>query len=230
MLFVGRFDRHKGGDLVIDAFHEIATKDPNAELLFAGPDRGYHDGAGKMFNMIQYVENRISEGDVRRRWRWLGPKSQSAIAELRRCAAVTVVASRYENFPMTVVEAMAFGTPLVAPNAGGISEIIRDGETALAFRAGDSSDLAAKIRLLFDHPELAAKLAASARKDHEARLSPKVIAPQMAAFYARVLARRHARTAPAREVSAPIGPLAHAGQVVGAAFARIRGRGFGTHA
>jgi glycosyltransferase involved in cell wall biosynthesis len=190
ILFVGRFDRHKGGDLVVDAFREVAQKNPTAELFFAGPDRGLKDDAGHTTSLAQYIERNISDRDVQGRLHVLGPQSRDAIGELRRRAAVTVVASRYENFPMTVVEALAFGTPLVASDAGGIPEMVRDGTTALTFRAGDHRDLAAKIGKLIDDRNLASALATRARADYEVRFAPAVVARQMADFYARLLARR----------------------------------------
>ena len=51
-------------------------------------------------------------------------------------------------FPVNVVEAFACGLPVIASDAGAPAEIVRDGTNGLLFRSGDSSDLAAKARLL----------------------------------------------------------------------------------
>jgi glycosyltransferase involved in cell wall biosynthesis len=193
ILFVGRFDRHKGGDLVIDAFREVAKHDPKAQLWFAGPDRGLASTAGPTVSLAGYIESQLRDGDLVRRVRVLGLQSQESIADLRRRAAVTVVASRYENLPMTVVEAFAFGTPLVASDVGGISEMICDGVNALGFRVGSANDMAAKILAVLSDPDLAQKLARGARADYEARFAPSVIAAKMAAFYGRVLAGQRTR-------------------------------------
>ena len=60
-------------------------------------------------------------------------------------AAVVVVGSRYDNFPVTVLEAMAVGCPLVAPRVGGIPEIVEDGVNGLLYEAGNPADMAAKL-------------------------------------------------------------------------------------
>ena len=59
------------------------------------------------------------------RIRFHGTLPPPEVTALRRTAAVTVVASRYENFPMTVPEAMADGCPLVATAVGDIPEMRR---------------------------------------------------------------------------------------------------------
>ena len=190
LLFVGRFDRHKGGDLAIDAFREVAKGDPLVELCFVGPDRGLLGPRGRRFDLPSYLEEHVPDAGLRRRVRVLGPQPHQAIAELRRRAYLTLVPSRYENFPMTVLEALAFGSPLVASDAGGIPECVRNGETGLTFHAGDSFDLAARIRLLLSDRGLASRLGANARADYEARFAPPVVARATATFYERVLERR----------------------------------------
>jgi glycosyltransferase involved in cell wall biosynthesis len=189
VLFVGRFDRLKGGDIVLDAFRIVGRREPTAKLLFVGPDVGYIDDTGNKMGLAAYLDAHLPDGDLRRRVHVLGRQSQQEISELRRRAAVTVVASRQESFPMTVVEAIAFGTPLVAARAGGIQEIVRDGRTALTFAAGDAQDLAAKLQVLLVNRQMAATLAQTARADYQARFAPGVVAGQTAEFYQRVIDR-----------------------------------------
>ncbi len=188
ILFVGRFDRHKGGDLAIDAFRELAKEFPALELWLVGPDRGFVDDGGRSFDLPTYLEGHLPDGGARGRVRVLGPQPHQAISRLRRRAFLTIVPSRYDNFPMTVLEALAFGSPLVASVAGGIPEMVRDGETGLWCRAGDFHDLAAKIRRLLVEPSLAPALAARARADFEVRFSPAAVARRAADHYQKVLA------------------------------------------
>ena len=54
ILFVGRFDRHKGGDLIIDAFARVLLEVPDARLWFVGPDRGYIDANGRTWHIEEY--------------------------------------------------------------------------------------------------------------------------------------------------------------------------------
>jgi len=188
ILFVGRFDRHKGGDLMIDAFREVAKDDPEVELWFVGPDRGFVDDHGRRVDIHTYMQEHLPDTAMLSSVRVLGQKTASEISALRRQAAITVVASRYETFCIAALEALAHGCPLIAADAGGIPEMMIPGTTALTFQAGDFHDLAAKVRKLRGEPTLGLYMSEKARPDYEARFSPKVIAAQMASFYDRTLA------------------------------------------
>jgi glycosyltransferase involved in cell wall biosynthesis len=185
-LFVGRFDRHKGGDSVIDAFARIAAQHPAARLSFAGPDRGLLDDAGKRWLLDEYVSAKLSDPRVRERFTWLNIQTHGQIAKLRQLAGVTIVASRYETFGIAAVEAMAAGCPLVSTDAGGLAEIVIDGVNALVVRAGDADDLAGKVLSLLEHRDRAAALGARAVFDAE-RFHPDVIAAQSADLYRRTV-------------------------------------------
>ena len=102
-----RFDRHKGGDLIIEAFGRVLHDVPDARLCFVGPDRGYTDGDGRCWDLEDFVRDRIPGALETGRIRWLGQQPFSALAEFRRRAMVSVVCSRYETFALTVIEAMA---------------------------------------------------------------------------------------------------------------------------
>jgi glycosyltransferase involved in cell wall biosynthesis len=181
ILFVGRFDRHKGGDLVIDAFREVAAASPQAELIFVGPDRGLRHGAGQVRDLPGYVAERLPP-DVRARAHFLGPLDADRIEVLRRQAFVTVVASRYEIFGLTLAESLSFGCPTVAADTGGIPEVLLADQTGLLFASGDASDLAAKILTLFRHPQRAAAFAAAAAAGAR-RLAPDAVAEATIDYY-----------------------------------------------
>jgi len=112
---------------------------------------------------------------------------------LRRQAYLTVVPSRYENFPLALAEALAFGCPTIAADAGGMPEILVRDRTGLLFRAGDAGDLARQIGELFNQPQRAAALAHEAAEDVARRLSPDLVARSTLAYYEEVLARRRPR-------------------------------------
>jgi len=61
ILFVGRFDRVKGGDLVVDAFARVVREVPDARFLFVGPDRGLVDDAGMHWQLGPYLEARLGD-------------------------------------------------------------------------------------------------------------------------------------------------------------------------
>ncbi|MGB8330043.1 MAG: glycosyltransferase family 4 protein, partial [Polyangiales bacterium] len=188
VLFVGRFDRHKGGDLVIDAFSRVASRRPGLKLVFIGPDRGLDGGVGGTLGLNEYVLDRVPDLSVRARIQHLGQLPPEEIKEWRKKARVTIVASRFEVFGMVVVEALAFGCPLIAANAGGIPEIVAHEENGLLFEKGDAADLAHWLQTMLDHPELSAELGSRGVLEMERRFSPDVIARRTRDYYERVIA------------------------------------------
>ncbi|MBV8230967.1 MAG: glycosyltransferase family 4 protein [Planctomycetaceae bacterium] len=193
VLFVGRFDRHKGGDLMIDAFAEVAREFPGVRLCFVGPDFGASGGDGVRWGLVDYVRDRIPGALESGRVEWLGQQPSTAVAELRRRARVTVVCSRYETFGLTATEAMAHGCPLVATRAGALPEVVRDGVDGLLCRPDDPSDLARAIGRLLADPDLAARLGARAAEECGRRYHPAVIAGQLMEHYEEVITRRRGR-------------------------------------
>jgi glycosyltransferase involved in cell wall biosynthesis len=75
---------------------------------------------------------------------------------------------RSEGLPVVALEALAAGRPLIAPRVGGLSEIIRDGQNGMLFEAGNSSQLADKIKLLLGDDGLRQRLSSNAQRTAEA--------------------------------------------------------------
>jgi glycosyltransferase involved in cell wall biosynthesis len=188
ILFVGRFDRHKGGDLIIDAFARVARENPRARLCFAGEDRGLTDSGGRSRRLADYLLEKLPADTMAAgRVEWVGRQSLSYLAALRRRAGVTVCSSRYETFGYTAIEAMSQGCPLVAAGAGAVLEIVNDGVNGLLFRSDDARDLAEKILRLQGDRDLAARLGHRAGLDCEFRYNSTSVAGQMVETYRRLL-------------------------------------------
>jgi glycosyltransferase involved in cell wall biosynthesis len=190
VLFVGRFDRLKGGDLIIEAFGRVLHDVPEARLCFVGPDASCAVDDGRRWNMEDFVRDRVPGALETGRIKWLGRQPFSALAELRRRAMVTIVCSRSETFSYTAIEAMALGCPTVGAKTGGIAEIIQDNINGLLHRAEDPSDIAAKIVHLLKNPAQAAELGRQAAADCERRYYPDVVAGRTVEFYRRIVSRQ----------------------------------------
>jgi glycosyltransferase involved in cell wall biosynthesis len=80
---------------------------------------------------------------------------------------IFVMSSILEGQPLAVVEAMAYGRPIVATSVGGISEMIKDGVNGLLCKPGDPEDLAQKICALIENPALRRILGRAARNSYE---------------------------------------------------------------
>jgi glycosyltransferase involved in cell wall biosynthesis len=108
------------------------------------------------------LERRSLELGLGARVRFLGPQPRESVLELFRAADATVLSSSWENFPHSVVEALAVGTPVLATTAGGVGEVVTDGVNGLLVPPGDASALAAAVRRFFAEPELRERLRAAA--------------------------------------------------------------------
>lgn len=182
ILFVGRFDRIKGADVVLDAFARVASRHPDCRLTFVGPDEGLVRADGSRLHVKQAIA--ALPAGVRSRIDVLGRKSRAEVAALRRSHPITLIASRYETFGVALIEAMVAGAAVISTRVGGCAEILRDGETGLLVPPEDPQAMAeACLRLLAD-PALARQLGQSAQSDIAARFAPQVIAREVASFLA----------------------------------------------
>lgn len=188
ILFVGRFDDLKGGDLVLRAFSQLLKFKPDLRLNFVGPDTGVGTSIGKLVRFSDFIRNEIPTL-VAARINYLGKRPRSEIDALRRSAVLTVIASRYENFPATVSEGMAIGTPLVATKVGGIPELLKNGRNALLIEPNSPEALASACVKLLDEPQLAIRIATQARIDCADKYNPENIATQTVEFYTEVIER-----------------------------------------
>jgi glycosyltransferase involved in cell wall biosynthesis len=164
--FLGRLVRDKGADLALDALPDGAT------LLVAGdgPERGALD------------ERARARGA---RVRLLGELRGAAKRDLLGAVDALIVPSRSDGAPTVVLEALAAGRPIVATCAGGIPELVRDGETALLCDATPDA-LGRALARLRREPSLAAALsraAADAARAHDW----SVVGPRLAAVLPRGL-------------------------------------------
>jgi glycosyltransferase involved in cell wall biosynthesis len=193
VLFVGRFDRHKGGDVVIDAFSEVLRSRPESRLVFAGPDRGFHDSDGRRWQLSEYVRSRIPNKVLRDRVAITGQIRTEEIEDWRRRALVTVSASRWENLSLAVLEAMSAGCPVVVADQGGLTEYLQDGVNSRLFTAGDPFSLAATLLSLLQDPRSAEALGERALEHIEEHFNPSRVAATRIQAYERAIDRKAAR-------------------------------------
>lgn len=98
-----------------------------------------------------------------------------------------LLTSRYEGLPITILEAMACGVPIVASNLDGMREILRDGENAALVPADSQAAFVRAVRAFIDEPALAAKLAEGALATVRESYSAAKMARAVEATYLRYL-------------------------------------------
>ncbi|OGQ98724.1 MAG: hypothetical protein A2505_02065 [Deltaproteobacteria bacterium RIFOXYD12_FULL_55_16] len=151
-LYFGRLSREKGIETLLAAHLSGATDLP-LKIVGTGP-------------LLESLKARFSKAE------FLGYKSGEELRELVRNAAFVVVPSEwYENCSMVVLEAMAFGKPVIGSRIGGIPEQVEDGRTGFLFTMGKTTELAAKMVLLAENPELRITMGKAARQKVEKEYS-----------------------------------------------------------
>jgi len=153
LLFVGRFVPAKNLTLLIEAFNEVVDNHPDAELVLVGdgPQRSRIERVVDRRNLNHHVEFR-------------GYVPNENLPELYRSADVFVLSSTTERHPITLLEAMSCGTPVVAPLIGAIPEIVEQEETGLLYPEASAADLTVAINRLFSEPELRTSCGRRARE------------------------------------------------------------------
>ena len=135
----------KGLSVLLDAFETLPQK--SSEL---------HIFARLSGTLEERVRRLMPRGDVFSHGAFESGEVGSIFGEFDVLVAPSVL---YENSPIVILEAFASGAPVVASNAGGMAEAVRDGIDGLLFELGNSADLAEKLAAFVDDEGLAARLA-----------------------------------------------------------------------
>ena len=120
------------------------------------------------------------------------------LANAYSAADLFVIPSLQEIFGLTGLEAMACGTPVVGFAAGGITDYVRPGETGLLAKVGDSRDLAAKIKWMFDHPQARLRMGTLARAMVEREFNQEIQTQRHIELYRSLLATAKQGTSASR--------------------------------
>lgn len=146
--FSGRLAREKGVETLVRAMVGL----PHIPLKIVG--------SGMIEANVRQLARDLGISNIE----FAGFKSEKDVRRLVRGSRFICVPSEwYENAPRSVLEAFACGKPVVASRIGGISEMVRDGQTGLLAEPGDSDSLREGIEKLWNDPALARQMGAAAR-------------------------------------------------------------------
>jgi glycosyltransferase involved in cell wall biosynthesis len=182
LLCVARLSPEKGHAGLIQAFARLIDEglDAELELLGDGPDRARIE---EQIRVLGLTERVILRGQV--------PEEQ-VLEAITRATAV-VLASFMEGLPVTLMEALALGVPVVAPCVAGIPELVEHGVSGLTFPPGDWDRLAVVLRQLLLDPALQQRLAQEGRRRVEAEFFvERSLEPLLCAFGAQAAGARAA--------------------------------------
>ncbi|MFH2094499.1 MAG: glycosyltransferase [Bacteroidota bacterium] len=149
--FAGRLVERKGWRDLLGAM-EVLVKEMQVRLHIAGdgPDRE---------KLLKYIENKGLSTRV------VYEGVQRNISEFFRGIDLLIIPSHWEGMPLVALEAMHIGIPVVAADAPGLNEFLKDGRNCQLAKLSDPAGLASKIMTLAENPGLRGGLAAQARED-----------------------------------------------------------------
>jgi len=172
VLFLGRMEPAKGVFDLLEAIAAVRIAVPDVRLVCAGD--------GDRISVARYAE-RLGIADAVKFTGWVGPSGKRALFE---AAAVFALPSYDEALPVSLLEAMAAGVPVVASAVGGIPEVVVDGVSGCLVAPGDKASLERALRRLLTDSELATRIAAAARETARLRFAPERVLPQLEEIYA----------------------------------------------
>jgi glycosyltransferase involved in cell wall biosynthesis len=188
MLFVGRFDLRKGGDIVLKAFGLAAKKNNNLRLIFVGPDAGVIGPEGKTLHFIEFRDS-VLPADIRAQVDFRGRMANDKILDLRTQSMLTVVASRWENQGYALLEAMFQGCPVISSDSGGCPESIVDGVTGVLAKSEDPESFSQQMLAIINDGSRAEALGRAARQHVIQQHAADKVAESALEMYSRVIKR-----------------------------------------
>jgi glycosyltransferase involved in cell wall biosynthesis len=171
VLAVARLDKQKGHTFLLEA----AAMVPEAQFVLVGdgPERGA-------------LEAQVATLGLRDRVQFLGYRSD--IPELLAACDLFVLPSLYEGLPLSILEAMAAGKPVIATAIGGTDEVIVPDCSGVLVPPADAPVLAAAIKTLLADPSLARRLALAGQARVAAMFSAAQMVRQVTQVYDEILA------------------------------------------
>lgn len=147
ILYAGTVNSRKGYRDMIEAFATIAEASPGWHIVFAGNGE------------VAQGEALAAKLGISSQTEFLGWVAGAEKDKAFKEAAVFCLPSYAEGFPMAVLDAWAYGLPVITTPVGGIPDVAFDGENMLLFTPGDTKALAEKMRLLINDASLRERIA-----------------------------------------------------------------------
>ena len=158
-------------------FSRVLDSIPDASMTMVGPDKG--DGT------FQATKKTAKDLGLLERISFPGAIPKEDVPKVMARHDVFVNTTNVDNSPVSVVEAMACGLPVVSTNVGGIPYLLEHGKTGLLVSPGDAREMADAVTSLLSEPRLAQDLGDNGRKLAES-FDWNVVLPQWQRLLTRV--------------------------------------------
>lgn len=168
--------RAKGFDVFLEACRLLRDRGARFEAWLIGQWGAETD----LREAERYVRTHGLEAIVKIRGR------QDDMAAVYAQMDVLLLPTRRDSFPRVVMEAMAFGVPVVATRVDGVPEMVAEGTTGFMVGSGDAAGFAAAAEKLLRDPALRRKMGAAGRERARALFSPETYAARMQTLYRQI--------------------------------------------
>jgi len=144
VLFFGLICQRKGVHDIIKIIPQITSKHPDALFIFAGTSGDF----------TKKLENFIAQSKITNNILYLKNVSDRIKVQLFLQSDIFLLPTYSEGLPIALLEAMAFGLPVVTTPVGAIPEVIEDGKNGFLVDPGDTKALSERIVALIENPVL----------------------------------------------------------------------------
>jgi len=149
LLFLGRIHKIKGIDLLINAYAELVKETGDVRLVIAGPDDKFLSVITEQIDYLKLPKKPLFTGPL------YGQDKLSAYVD----ADIFVLPSRYEALPMTLLEAMICGTPVIISDNCGCGRILKDTGSGSIMNFSHIQDFIQEVSRILNNPFAAKKVA-----------------------------------------------------------------------
>ncbi len=174
---VAQFIPRKGHTILLAAAQQLAERHPNCRFLFFGKGP-----------LEEAVRREAAERGLQRRCLFCGFRQDLPL--ILPCLDLLVHPATMEGLGVALLQASACGIPLVAARAGGIPEVVKEGETGVLVEPGDPAALAAALDALISDPELRLRMGKAGRRWIEERFSTEEMVRRYLELYHEVILQR----------------------------------------
>lgn len=175
ILFVGRFTVDKGADVICDIVPQLLQSFPELTMTLVGTSEKVSDSR----LLIDVLRERVGAFAGIHAIDWRDHVAHKELPEIYRSCSIFLFPTKFDNFPMACLEALASGLPVISSSVGGLPEIVKDGESGYLLPPGDRKGVLDAVERLVTNPEQRLRMSMAARRDAVKLWSFNSVFPQL---------------------------------------------------
>ncbi|GAB6509963.1 glycosyltransferase family 4 protein [Bacillus cereus] len=172
LIMIARFAEPKNHRILVEVLSRLDTQDWNIHFVGEGP-------------LKKEIELEVKEKNLSNQVIFLG--NQDDIPEMLARSQIFILISDWEGLPLSIIEAMRSGLPVIASHVGGVEELVQDGKTGFLIEKGNTKVLMEKIKFLMENTELRNEMGLSGRKRYTENFTFEKMAHETIAFYQTII-------------------------------------------